>query len=248
MTERTQSQRGISSLTLHLLAMAFMLCDHLWATVVPGNMWMTQVGRLAFPIFAFLAAEGFAQTHDLKRYRRRLLLFALISEVPFNLMMAAGPIYPFHQNVMWTLLIALYCLEWIEKAKTLQKPWQQWLGILAVAVAGWLLGTVTLVDYGGAGVLTVLLFSLLRGESWPRRLGQLAGLVWINCFLIGGQLLPVTLGGLAFEFPEQGLAVAALVPIWLYHGRQGPHNRAIQLFCYAFYPLHMLFLSLPALL
>lgn len=41
--------------------MALMLCDHMWATVVPGGQWMTNLGRLAFPIFAFQIAEGYAQ-------------------------------------------------------------------------------------------------------------------------------------------------------------------------------------------
>ena len=46
-----------------------------------------------------------------------------------------------------------------------------------------------------------------------------------------------------WEIPEQGLAVLALIPIWLYNGKQGPHSRAIQYACYAFYPLHMLILA-----
>ncbi|MBR2409719.1 MAG: hypothetical protein IKB07_12300 [Lachnospiraceae bacterium] len=48
----------ISSMTLHILAMVFMLCDHLWATVVPGNDWLTDIGRIAFPMFAFLFLPG----------------------------------------------------------------------------------------------------------------------------------------------------------------------------------------------
>ena len=43
---------------LKILAMIFMLLDHMWATIVPGNQWMTNIGRLAFPIFAFLLKES----------------------------------------------------------------------------------------------------------------------------------------------------------------------------------------------
>lgn len=57
---------GITSFGLHVLAMTFMLLDHLWATMLTGQTWMTNVGRLAFPIFAFMIAEGYFRTHDVK--------------------------------------------------------------------------------------------------------------------------------------------------------------------------------------
>ena len=66
----------LNSLHLKLLAMALMLCDHMWATVIPGAAWMTSIGRLAFPIFAFFVAEGCRKTRDYAAYLRRLFCFA----------------------------------------------------------------------------------------------------------------------------------------------------------------------------
>ena len=111
--EHTKTKGCLDSLALKLLAMALMLCDHLWATVLPGVMWLTAVGRVAFPIFAFQVAEGFQRTHDRKKYLLRMLVFALISEIPFNYLYYSSPVFPFHQNVMFTFFIALLLLSLI---------------------------------------------------------------------------------------------------------------------------------------
>ena len=71
-------------------------------------------------------------------------------------------------------------------------------------------------------------------------LPELAGLLYLNGVVLGGEELTA----FGVTFPEQGLAGLALVPILCYRGRQGPHSRAIQYACYAFYPVHMLILFL----
>lgn len=233
----------ISSAGLHLLAMVFMLLDHMWATVVSGNEWMTCVGRLAFPIFAFLLVEGFFHTQSRKHYALRLLLFAVISELPFNLMYAGRAFYPLHQNVLWTFLLSLGLMAWNEKAR--HAPlWRRLLRFAATLIVGLLLGTVTMVDYYGFGIAMVLVFYFFRGSRWYHLLGQFLMLYWINVELMGGLVYEFTALGRLWVVHQQALALLALIPIWLYRGRKGHSSKAFQYFCYGFYPAHMLLLAL----
>ena len=84
----------LSAAALHIIAMALMLMDHLWATLLPAQDWLTCAGRLAFPIFCFLLVEGFVHTHNVKGYLGRLVLFGLLSEVPFDLAFFRTPFDP----------------------------------------------------------------------------------------------------------------------------------------------------------
>ena len=232
----------ISSAGLHMLAMGLMLCDHLWATLFPAQEWLTCIGRLAFPIFAFLAAEGFRRTHSLRRYLLRLLGWALLSEIPFNLMVGGSVLYPYHQNVLWTFLLALLTIALMEKCRARLRPVFAVPACAALILLGFLLGYAALLDYFGAGVLTVLTFYFFKGQNWKNRLGQFLCMYFLNITLLGGYYYAFSLFGYEIEVFQQGFALLALIPIWLYRGRQGPHGKAFRLFCYAFYPAHMLLL------
>ena len=221
--------KGITSFGLHVLAMTLMLCDHLWATLLSDHTWLTWIGRIAFPIFAFMIVEGFYHTKDRKKYILRMLVFAVISEIPFNVMMSGGSlIYPYHQNVLWTFLIAMLGLSAVEAVRKKGNPFLAALTFAAVFFAGFLVGMITMVDYYGFGVMTVMIFYLFRGRKWWHYLGQFIGLCWINLELLGGMYVPVTIGGMEFEIVQQGMALLALIPIWLYKGEQGHYNKAIK--------------------
>lgn len=237
-----------TSLSLHVMAMAFMLCDHLWGTIVPGNDWLTCIGRVAFPIFAFMIVEGYFHTKNLKKYVLRLLVFALLSEIPFDLAMGSRGFYPLHQNVLWSFLIAIGLIHWNEKTKAKGNLWARIaVGVLSVAI-GYIVGLVTMVDFYHAGILTVLAFYFFRERKWWGYLGQLVCLWYINMEMLGGYGYEINFGGETHFFVRQGLALLALIPIWLYRGKQGYHSKALQYTYYAFYPVHLLILGLIKML
>ena len=200
----------MSSFALHIIAMIFMLCDHMWATILDYE-WLTCIGRIAFPIFAFLITEGYIHTSNINKYIKRMVIFAIITEIPFNLMVSASPIYPFHQNVLWTFVISL----------------------LAIIIA-----TITMCDYFGAGVMMVVGFYIFRKS----KLLQLLMMIYVNMILLQGYSYPIDIAGYTYYFPQQGFALLSLIFIWLYNGKQGYHAKWFKIFCYAFYPLHMLIL------
>ena len=232
----------INSNMLKVLAMIFMLLDHMWATIIPGNQWMTIVGRLAFPIFAFLIVEGFVHTSDFKKYVKRLFVFGIISEIPFNLITTGSFIFPFKQNVLFTLLLGLLCIDKIEKLKNNKDVKNIIKGILKV-LGLLLLGLVGFVDYGITGILTIIVFYLFMNIKFGKVL-QLISFILLYIVFFKGLGIVINLFDFEFFLPMQSFCILSLIPIWLYNGEKGKKNKILQYGFYAFYPVHMLALYL----
>ena len=232
------SRRFFTANQLKAIALFCMLVDHMWATSIPGQGWMTCVGRIAFPIFAFEVAQGYTYTHDLRAYARRLLLLAVVSEVPFDMVAGGSFFYPWHQNVAWTLLAGLYacyCADRCRTAHTLSEKLPPLLGLLAAL----LLPDLLLTDYGTAGVLIILLFWLTQSGGWRNCLAQAAGLFVVSQYMLIEQAYRVG----PFEIQQECFALLALPLLWFYNGRHGSKNSVMQYAAYAFYPVHLLLLG-----
>lgn len=240
--EKVKKIQFLNSNTLRLVAVLLMISDHVWATTMSFGNWMTYIGRMAFPIFAFQIAEGFIHTKDFKKYALRLLAFGLVSEIPFNLFYSSRWFNPYHQNVMFTLLLGLLAIRVIDNLKkdiSAKNIGKSVLWLLLIGIGG----TLGFVDYGFLGVLTVVMFYLCRGYRFTPIL-QLIGMILINIVFFEGQVFIFEVFGKTLEIPSQGFAVFALIPIWLYNGKKGKSSKALQYGFYAFYPVHMLILYL----
>lgn len=236
-----------TSFLLHIMAMTFMLCDHLWGASFVQHEIFTCIGRLAFPIYAFMIVEGYFYTKNLKKYVIRLFLFAMISEVPFNLMMGSSIFFPIHQNVLWSFLISIGLIHWNENVKEKQS-WKKILVAITTVVIAYIGGIITFVDYYNAGILMVLAFYFFRGKNWWNYFGQLLCMWYLNCEILKGYQYEINLFGNTLFIERQAFALLALIPVWFYKGKQGYHSKSLQAIYYVFYPLHLLILGIIKIL
>lgn len=99
----------MSSFVLKMIAIVTMFCDHLGYALFNHFSYFNYIGRLAFPLFAFGISEGYSHTRSKKNYCMRLLMFGIISQVPF---MWFTSIFrnEFALNIFFTLLIGLIAI------------------------------------------------------------------------------------------------------------------------------------------
>lgn len=216
----------LDAFSLKLLAIITMTIDHIGAVLLSEYDWLRIIGRLAFPIYCFLIVNGFRHTSNVKKYIGRLFLFALLSEIPFDLVFFGKMYYTPYQNVFFTLSMGLLMLELITLLRNYGKANSYILnvvleGLLVYSTA--LLAEVLHTDYGFYGILMIYCFFLFENNFFMNTLFQ----AFINIRLMGY---------------IQGYAAAAMIPIYLYNGKQG--LKKFQYIFYWYYPMHLLILWL----
>lgn len=239
--------RGLSGGALKWIAVVTMFIDHFSAVILLARFYTVRawgaglwslngyyvtrtIGRIAFPIYCFLICEGYRHTRSVPRYLLRLSLFALLSELPFDLAFQRSWFDMSSQNVFFTLAMGLGAIalwEWARRGRKgknlILASIAAALGCAALCFAAQRLET----DYGGLGVLLILLMWLLREYPLWRALAALA--VFASMWRFAGSSW------------IEILALASFAAIGCYNGERGGQTKY---FFYIFYPAHLLLLVL----
>lgn len=222
----------LSGSALKIIALLSMVTDHcayyLLEHGTPLYELMRCVGRIAFPVFAFLIAEGFAHTNNRTRYFLTLLSFAIISEVPWYLLNGNDGTH----NVMFTLAIGVVAIAAFDRLRE-----HQILsigGVMVFSFLAWKFGS----DYDWRGVLMIVIFYMLQRRTIEP---------WIEHNQIN---LPCqTLLQIAFTLPlmiHYGIVgtIMASCAIFLYDGTRGFISGKVAKYSfYAIYPAHLLLIA-----
>lgn len=248
----------MTQLSLKLVALLSMLMDHLAKVLLSTGIFsdalgvsmdlylrtmMIAVGRLAFPIFAWFTAEGCKKTKDPKKYLLRMLIFAILSEIPFRLCFYGRVASFTTSNVLFTFLFAacaIFAAQWLQ-TKRIPYPFAVMVPSVAAMVICWVQYT----DYNAWGCALVLLLYYMPNEK-----GRLLALgSWITLFQLiwkgsnGGTLTWISGNdyNLLLQWVVEMLAVLFLAA---YNGEKGSDKPWAKWLFYVFYPVHLLLLYL----
>lgn len=246
----------ITGTGIKALAAATMLIDHIGAglllywlrqqTTYTGQIaqletlyWtMRRIGRMAFPLYCYMLVEGYLHTKDLKKYVLRILAMGLISEVPFDLALKWKPVDWAHNNVMWELSLGLTVLLLMDtvlyKLEDVISDYQvRRMLRVAVMLLGMLIGHLTRFDYSAGGIACISVMYFLYGDTKEQRLMSYAAGVLMLALMCG---------------EIEVFAFAMLIPIYFYEGHRGRDSKALRVFFYTFYPIHLIAIYLVRLL
>ena len=197
---------------IKVIAIAAMIVDHYALLFYPDSFPLTVIGRLAFPLIAWLIANGAVHTHNIDKYLLRLGVFALIAQIPVEIAHYINGEFSLFLNVLWTLFLGLLAIRILKSAR-IPMP-LQWTGVAACIALGTLLHT----DFASGGVLMIVAFYLTYGNAHAMILSQLfimMILTKLSFFIAPG------FGAPFYMHPMEQYGVLALPIILLYNGKRG---------------------------
>lgn len=215
----------MTSFMIKFIACFTMVLDHVKYALPQTDCFITEyMGRISYPLFAFLIAEGYIHTSNLKEYYKRIFIFAIISQIPFMLFRTLVGEWKM-LNIMFTLLLGLLSITTYDKIK------KEYISF-PICIIIILLGNILNVDYGWFGVSTILILYIFRDNKILKSIAYTL-LVLAYFYFSGIKTINMNIFLLFISY------LLPIIFILLYNGKQG---KKVKYVFYWFYPIHMLIL------
>ena len=212
---------------LKIIAIISMFLDHVrYAVPVVEDFAAMYLGRIAFPLFAFFISEGYIHTKNVKKYFLRLIIFALISQIPFMLFRTLVGEWKL-LNVIVTLILGLLAIFIYDKGE------DKFISLILVGCIVYS-GSILRVDYSWYGVITVFIMYLFKNKKILLFIAY--SIILIIYYEINGVSFLVTQNLISYIF-----CLISVLLTFTYNGKQG---KKMTYFFYMFYPVHMLIIYL----
>lgn len=159
----------MTSFHLKIIALITMFIDHIGYVIFPNHFWLRYIGRIAFPIYAFLISEGLKKTSNIKKYLINLLMLAVTSEIFYDLCFNKNISLFYKTNTVYTLFIASLSIYLYNKN---YNNITKYLSLLLGLSISYILKT----DYDILGVLLIFIFYFLHNKYQY----LIYGIIWVN--------------------------------------------------------------------
>ena len=223
----------MTSFTLKVLAAIFMLCDHINDAIFGQFSILNLIGRMAFPIFAYQLVQGYIHTKDKKKHLLKLLMFAIISEIPFDLIVSTISTTKY-LNVLFTFFLATLGMYLSEK---INNNYLRTIIIIGISIISHIIN----VDYGAFGIILIYIFYYFETNKIKNKKMKMTIITFLLCNL---KYLSFAFNNPTSEtinkyFMCGIFASFAIIFINQYNYKEG---KKLKYFFYIFYPLHMIIL------
>ena len=235
-----EQKKGYNQLVLRGIAMICTVLAIASHTVAPTLRYFGYLEWIAFPIFAYLLSEGLEKTMSRGLYGARLLLFAALSEIPYDLMMSGRMMDYRQQNVLFTLFIGYIIILLVDMIRTKA---DNLVLTMAAEIGGLFFGRYMISGlrcaYPRFAMAFIMLFYVARRVRYEKLMELLVTLT-IAIYFSNQTFATPKINGLQYDLSVQFFAVIALIFIWLYNGERGSNKLIVRYISYGFFPVAVL--------
>ncbi len=225
----------MSSFLLKIIACFTMLLCHIPFVYPQYSVPLIYIGKISFPLYAFLISEGYVHTRNFSKYLTRLIVFGVISQIPAYLLFVGKSFNGLYLNIFFTLALGLLGIRIYDKIKS------KYISIPLIILLS-VIAELLKFDYGAFGVLMIVCFYVFKRNKLNMVLSQM--FLMFILYMKKMSYYTFSLFNLQYILFQLLFSVISLAIILTYNGKKGKSSSKIKLMFYCFYPVHLIILDL----